>query len=83
VDNLRKMHIIIMDRCYLCKRDEESVDHLLLHCDVASALWNNIFTRFGMSWFMPRRVIDLFAYWWKSERPRSALIWEMAPICIF
>jgi hypothetical protein len=34
VDNLRKMHIIIVDRCCLCKRDEESVDHLLLHCDL-------------------------------------------------
>jgi hypothetical protein len=34
VDNLRKRHIIIVDRCCLCKRDEESVDHLLLHCDL-------------------------------------------------
>jgi hypothetical protein len=49
LDNLRKRHIIIVDRCYLCKRDGESVDHILLHCDVASALWNNIFSRFGIS----------------------------------
>jgi len=48
VDNLRKRHIIIVDRCCLCKRDGESVDHLLFHCDVAIALWNNIFTRFGI-----------------------------------
>jgi hypothetical protein len=60
MDNLRKMHIIIVDRCCLCKRDGESVDHLLLHCDVASALWNHIFTRFGMSWVILKRVIDLF-----------------------
>jgi hypothetical protein len=38
VDNFRKRHIIIVDRCCLCKRDGESVDHLLLHCDVAFAL---------------------------------------------
>jgi hypothetical protein len=49
VDNLRKRHIIIVDRYCLCKRDGESVDHLLFHCDVASVLWNNIFTHFGMS----------------------------------
>jgi hypothetical protein len=61
VDNLRKMHVIIMDRCCLCKRNGELVDHLHLHCDVASALWNSLFTRFSMSWVMPRRVIDLFA----------------------
>jgi hypothetical protein len=59
------------------------VDHLLFHCNVASAMWNTLLTRFGVSWVMPRRVIDLFAYWWKSIRPRSAAIWKMVPICIF
>jgi hypothetical protein len=51
--NLRKRHIIIVDKCCLCKRDGESVDHIFLHCDVASALWNNFFFRFGISWVMP------------------------------
>jgi hypothetical protein len=83
VDNLRKRKIIIMDRCYLCKRDGESVDHLLLHCDVASTLWNLVFSRFGMSWVMPSRVIDLFACWWKAGRLMSAAVWKMVPICIF
>jgi hypothetical protein len=35
MDNLRKRHIIVVDRCCMCKRDGESVDHLLLHCEVA------------------------------------------------
>jgi len=61
VDNLRKRHVIIVDRCCLCKRNGKLVDHLHLHCDVAFALWNSLFTRFRMSWVMPRRVIDLFA----------------------
>jgi hypothetical protein len=82
-DNLRKRKTIIVDRCYLCKRDGESVDHLLLHCDVASTQWNLVFSRFGMSWVMPSRVIDLFACWWKAGRPRSAAVWKMVPICIF
>jgi hypothetical protein len=72
-----------VDRCYLCKRDEESVDHLLLHCDVVSTLWNLVFSRFGMSWVMSRRVIDLFVCWYKAGRPRSAAVWKMVPICIF
>jgi hypothetical protein len=59
------------------------VDHLLLHCDVAYALWTDIFNHFGMSWAMSRRVIDLFACWWKSGRLRNAAIWKMVPICIF
>jgi hypothetical protein len=43
----------------MCKKTREFVDHLLLHYDVASALWGTLFNRFRMSWVMPRRVIDL------------------------
>jgi hypothetical protein len=35
---------------YMCKKTGESVDHFLLHCDVTSALWITLFSRFGMSW---------------------------------
>jgi hypothetical protein len=31
LDNLRKLHVIVMDRCCLCNRNCDSVDHLLLH----------------------------------------------------
>jgi hypothetical protein len=83
LNNLRKMHVILVDRCCMCKQNGESVDRLLLHCDVAYALWSALFTHFGMSWVMPRRVIDLFACWWTSGRPRSAAIWKMVPTCLF
>jgi hypothetical protein len=43
VDNLKKRHVIIVYISCLCKRNGESMDYLLLHCDVASALWNTIF----------------------------------------
>jgi hypothetical protein len=58
------------------------VDHLLLHCDVASTLWHHVISRFGMSWVMPKRVIDLIACWWKAGRPMSVVVWKMVPICI-
>jgi hypothetical protein len=61
IDNLRKRHVIVVDRCYICKRDEESVDHILLHCVAVVILWNIFFNHFGLSWVMPRRVIDMFA----------------------
>ena len=68
LDNLRKRNIIVLNRCCMCKRSEEIVDHLLLHCEVASALWYAIFSRFGLAWVMPRWVFDLLAYWWSSGR---------------
>jgi hypothetical protein len=63
MDNLRKNHVILVDRCCMCKRTRELVDHLLLHCDAAYTLWSAIFTHFGLSWVMSRRVLDLFACW--------------------
>jgi hypothetical protein len=35
MDNLLKLCVIVIDRYCMCKRDGESVDHPLLHCEVA------------------------------------------------
>jgi hypothetical protein len=83
----------MVDRCCICKRNGESVDHLLLHCDVVYALWSVLFTHFGMSWVMLRRVIDLVACWWTSGRSECCnledgadlpfLVWLLYPLCRF
>jgi hypothetical protein len=83
VDNLRKRQIIVINRCCMCKKNEESVDHLLLHCEVACDMWNVVFCRFSLSWVMPRRVVDLFACWWTGGRSQSAVVWKMVPCCLF
>jgi hypothetical protein len=49
LDNLRKRQVVVINRCFMCKKDGELVDHLLLHCKVAHALWCNMFSRLGLS----------------------------------
>jgi hypothetical protein len=39
MENLMKWHVIVMDKCFMCKSNGELVDHLLLHCEVAYANW--------------------------------------------
>jgi hypothetical protein len=39
---------VVVEWCYMCKKNRESVDHLLLHCEIASALWHTIFSRYGL-----------------------------------
>ena len=82
LDNLRRMGMVLVNRCWLCESDGESVDHRLLHCGVLSALWNAFFARFGLSWVMPCFVKELYASWWTGGRTRSAAVWKMVPLCI-
>uniref|UniRef100_A0A0V0I102 Putative ovule protein n=1 Tax=Solanum chacoense TaxID=4108 RepID=A0A0V0I102_SOLCH len=56
-DNLigRKIHIV--NRCFLCHQALETNRHLL-HCPVATGIWNMFISVFGLKWVMPRSFKD-------------------------
>jgi hypothetical protein len=37
---------VLVNRCCLCKANGESVDHLLLHCPLAKAMWDSVLSIF-------------------------------------
>jgi hypothetical protein len=78
MDSLRKQHFIVVNKCCTCKRNEKSVN--LLHSEVACAIWLVFHEQFGLSWVMPRRVVDLYAYWWTASSARSVVVWKMVPL---
>lgn len=47
----------------MCKKDGETLDHLLLHCLVAHELWSLVFSFFGVNWVMPGSILELLASW--------------------
>jgi hypothetical protein len=59
LDNLRKRNFIMVDWCFMYKKSEKSIEHLLLHCEVARDLWSSLFNMFGVVWVVPRRVREL------------------------
>jgi hypothetical protein len=66
----------------MCKRSGEFVDHFLLHYDIASVLWNVIFSRVGLAWIMPKRVVDLLACWkGVCGSPQGVAVWTMVLSC--
>ena len=52
IDNLVKKNLPLVNWCCLCRCDEETVDHLLLRCKFAHALWSEVFLMFGVQCVM-------------------------------
>jgi hypothetical protein len=82
MDNLRK-NIIVTEWCCMCKKSGESIDHLLLHCEVAIEVWNLVCQLFGVMWVMPGRLKECLGSW-REQKGNSMVIqiWRMAPLCV-
>jgi len=83
LNNLRKRNIIVMEWCFMCKTSGESIDHLFLHCMVATELWRTILQLFGVEWVTPGSVKDMLGSWRGQKGNRTLIpIWHMAPLCL-
>ena len=49
-DNLQKRDKILVNRCFICKGDLATADHLLLHCPFARTLWALAWNCLGLHW---------------------------------
>jgi len=62
----------------LCKKSGESIDHLLLHCEIVRDLCSYILILFGVEWVMPRTVLEGAAIGYG----RAKKAWRLAPLCL-
>ena len=76
IDNLRKRKVWILDWCYLCKCNGESVDLFLLHCPVD--FWSMVLGLFGVSWVMP---INCGAPCFQARSAWSSSKWSYMDAC--
>ena len=54
MEQLQRRGYSLANRCFLCLSEEETVDHLLLHCVKMRALWSLLFSLFGVAWVLSR-----------------------------
>ena len=61
-----------------------SIDHLLIHCEVAIELWSSILNLFGVEWVMPIWVIALLVSWGGQVGHGTVMkVWRLALLCLF
>ena len=82
IDNLVKKNLPLVNWCCLCQCDEEIVDHLLLHCKYADALWSEFFLMFGVEWVIPNTIFSLLFSWRNWLGTHSSNVWNMVPACL-
>ena len=72
------------NRCFLCHKSEESIDHLLIHCEKTREVWMVFLSFFGVSWVFPRSVKETLLGWRGSfVGKKRKVAWQLGPLCLF
>ena len=84
LDQLKRRGISLVNRCCLCEENEETIDHLLIHCTRAKILWDILLAITGFNWVPPRSVRQFLLAWQSvSVGKKRKRVWMAAPLCIF
>ena len=84
LDQLKRRGISLVNRCCLCEENEETIDHLLIHCSRAKILWDILLAITDFNWVFPRLVRQLLLAWQSvSVGKKRKRVWMAAPLCIF
>ena len=84
LDNLKRRGMAFANRCFLCEEDEETIDHLLIHCKSAKMLWDLFLSIVGISWVFPHSVLyTLLAWQGVVVGKKRKKMWTTAPLCLF
>ena len=82
LDNLMLKGRPLANRCCMCCCDEESVNHLLLHCLVIHSLWMFMLQTFGVLWVMLGSMAGLLSCWHQCLGKHNSDIWNLVPGCL-
>ena len=63
LDQLKRRGIPLVNRCCLCEENEETIDHLLIHCSRAMMLWDLLLAITNFNWVFPHTVRQLLLAW--------------------
>lgn len=78
LDNLMRRGFQLVNRCFLCLDDSESILHLSLHCPFTSNIWSIILNLQSIDWVFLEKVEDFFTQWkFPSSNPILKNLWSL------
>lgn len=63
IDKLKKRVLVLVNGCFLCLKDEDSCNHLVLSCSITFEMWSLVYRALGIDWVMARTVRDELWVW--------------------
>ena len=63
MDQLKRRGRILANRHFLYEEDEETIDHLLVHCKKVKILWDIFLLIVETSWVFPGSIIQTLLTW--------------------
>ena len=67
-------------RASSCAHKEETIGHLLVHCQQAHMLWDIILVIVGMGWVFPFPICQALLYWQGARVGKKCKkVWRGAP----
>ena len=81
LDQLQRRGWSLANRCFLYYAHEESIDHILLHCEKARLLWELLFSLFRVCWVIHASIRETLLRWHGSFIGRKRMkLWRAAPL---
>lgn len=83
LDQLKKRWLMMSNRCYVSKGEEEMVDHILYFLEVV-ILWQLFYALFGIEWLMHSSVKFALLSWHRffiGKKGKKAK--GVTPLCLF
>ena len=72
------------NRCFFCLAEEESTNHILIHCMKTRVLWELLFALFGVTWVLLCSVRETLLGWFGSfVGKKCKKAWKLASLCLF
>eukprot|EP00268_Persea_americana_P066692 TRINITY_DN9111_c2_g1_i2.p1 TRINITY_DN9111_c2_g1~~TRINITY_DN9111_c2_g1_i2.p1 ORF type:complete len:125 (-),score=11.96 TRINITY_DN9111_c2_g1_i2:821-1195(-) len=87
VDNLRRRGLAslnILDICVMCGKDSSSINHLFIHCEVATNISSNFIGRCGLAWCCSKNITELVECWLDGcFKGLGGVFWSMFAFATF